>query len=231
MSAGATLRRLQDVDTHIAALRADLASAREALRRDPELERVRSVADAARATREAADAAAGAAESAMKELEARVRTLDRRLYGGSVHNPHELLEMQQELESLRARLGEAEVTALAGLESAEDAQRSEEAAARDMAAAEARRAAALEPLRHRIAALETELATSIADRESAASDVSAAELALYQRVTARRQPAVVALNGDACGGCHLPLSIEERRLVRTSDRVVQCSNCDRILVA
>jgi predicted nucleic acid-binding Zn-ribbon protein len=41
---------------------------------------------------------------------------------------------------------------------------------------------------------------------------------------------VVPLVGDSCGGCHLPVSIEERRAVRTSDGIVQCSNCDRILV-
>ncbi|MBV9101331.1 MAG: hypothetical protein JOZ46_08365 [Candidatus Dormibacteraeota bacterium] len=231
MNAGASLRRVQDADTRIGALRGDLASAREALRRDPELERARAAASDAHDARVSADAAAAAAESTMKDLEGRVRTLDRRLYGGSVHNPHELMEMQQELEHLRGRLAEAEVAALAALEGAEYAQRAEEAAGREVAAEEARRAAALEPLRQRIAALEAELSAATAEREAAAGDAGAADLALYQRVASRRQPAVVAMSGDACGGCHLPLSIEERRLVRTGDRVVQCSNCDRILVA
>jgi predicted nucleic acid-binding Zn-ribbon protein len=64
-----------------------------------------------------------------------------------------------------------------------------------------------------------------------ASEVGERDEALYQRVASRRHPAVASLSGDACGGCHLPLSIEERRQVRTGGGVVQCSNCDRILVA
>jgi len=41
---------------------------------------------------------------------------------------------------------------------------------------------------------------------------------------------VVQLLGDACGGCRIPLGISEVRAARSSDRLVQCPNCDRIIV-
>jgi uncharacterized protein len=230
MTAGAALRRLQVADSRIAALRTELAAAEEAVRRDAELERQRSLAGtAATATREASERAA-TAEAEMKTLETRARALDRRLYGGSVRNPHELLEMQQELEALRARLSEAESAALELLETAEVAGRQDADAARELASHQARRAGELAPLRERVARLQAELEAAVAERASIAHGIDAADLALYQRVAGRHQPAVVALAGDSCGGCHLPLSIEERRLVRTSEGIVQCPNCDRILV-
>lgn len=230
-SGGDSVRRLQDADTRIAHLRAQLAAVTESLQRDPELDRRRSSAATARAEREHADADAAAAEAEMEALATRVRALDRRLYGGSVHNPHELLEMQHELEALRHQLSEAESRALELLDQAERTSREAAATDEQLALGEARRAGELEPLRGHAEDLGAEMNATIAERERLAAAVEPRDLALYTRVAARRQPAVVPLQGDACGGCHLPLSIEERRLVRTAGALVQCSNCDRILVA
>jgi uncharacterized protein len=63
-----------------------------------------------------------------------------------------------------------------------------------------------------------------------AAAVDSRDLALYTRVARQRAPAVVRIVGDSCGGCHLPLSNEERHAVRSGERIVQCPNCDRILV-
>ncbi len=230
MTAGAALRRLQVADSRIASLRIQLAAAEAAVRGDAELDRQRSLAGAAASETQLAAELAAAAEFEMKALETRARALDRRLYGGSVRNPHELMEMQQELEALRARLSEAESSALELLETAEVAGRHGADAARELASHEARRAGELAPLREGVARLQAELEAAIAERAAVAAGIDAADLALYQRVAQRREPAVVALAGNSCGGCHLPLSIEERRLVRTAEGIVQCPNCDRILV-
>ena len=230
MSSGDSLRGLQDVDSRLASLRTELAAARETLRRDPELERRTAALAAATASRERDDEAAGAAERTLADLENRVRSLDRRLYGGSVHNPHELLEMQRELETLRVQASEAEAAALRLMQAAEDSARNVDTARRALTEQERARTESLQPLRSRLAALEQELAAATGERETALAAVDARDLALYQRVASHHQPAVVPLQGDACGGCHLPLSIEERRLVRSGDGVVQCPSCDRILV-
>jgi predicted nucleic acid-binding Zn-ribbon protein len=231
MTAALQLRRLQDVDTRIAAIRADTASIESTLGGDPELDRRRDAAAAATRERHEAEAAAAAGEAEMNALQTRVRQLDRRLYGGSVHNPAELVEMQHELEALRVRAAAAEERALALLEAAESAMAAEAEAVRELRTVEEQRAQQEGPLRERLAQLAEGLASASAEREAVAAALDARDLALYTRVTARRQPAVVQLVGDACGGCHLPVSIEERRAVRTGSGVVQCPNCDRILVA
>lgn len=230
LSAAGDLWRLQQADTHIAALRSDLAAAEALLRQDPELESARTAAGAAESERRVRDDAAGVAEREMNALQARVRTLDRRLYGGSVHNPQELLEMQHELETLRARTQDAEDRAISLLEEAEGAAAAERERAGALADAQTRRDAALAPLQARASRLREQLAAAEAERSSIADGLAPPSLALYNRVAQRRTPAVAALDGDSCGGCHLPLSNEERRLVRAGTQVVQCSNCDRVLV-
>ena len=231
MSEGARdLWRLQEVDSRIAALQAEIETAESRIRRDPELERAREGAAVAERERRAREQEATAAESEMNALQARVKTLDRRLYGGSVHNPQELVDMQRELDALRARALESEEHAIALLEDAESSAAHEQSRIAGLQAEEARRAAAIEPLRARLASLAEQQVQATAEREAVIAALDAAAVALYARVAQRRQPAVVGLAGDSCGGCHLPLSNEERRLVRTGTQIVQCSNCDRILV-
>lgn len=231
MSGGARdLWRLQEIDSRIAALRAEIDGADARIRRDPELERAREDALAAERDRREREERATVAEAEMNALQARVKNLDRRLYGGSVHNPQELMEMQRELEALRGRAQESEDRAIALLEEAETSAADERSRVAGLRSEEARRAAALEPLRARAAALTEQLAQVTGEREGIAASLEPSALALYARVAQQRQPAVVGLAGDGCGGCHLPLSNEERRLVRAGAEIVQCSNCDRILV-
>jgi predicted nucleic acid-binding Zn-ribbon protein len=230
MSSGRDLWRLQQVDTRIAAVEADVARAEAQLRRDPELERAREAAAVAERERQAAEGAAASGEAEMNALQNRVTALDRHLYGGSVHNPQDLLEMQRELDVLRGRLSDAEDRAIAQLGDLEAAGVAERDALSGLRSAEQRREADVGPLEHRLGDAHAELETARGARDALTADIDPASLALYRRVAQRRTPAVVGLDGDTCGGCHLPVSTEERRLVRAGAEIVQCSNCDRILV-
>lgn len=225
------LQRLHAIDEHCARLRTEIAVVESTLRGDPELLRLEHEAEAAANAARAAEAGAAAAEAESNALQRRVRDLDRKLYGGSVRNPQELVDMQRKLESLRERLGGVDDRTLGALEEAETARGAAGAAERGAAARAALRAGELEPLRLRLEVLRADLDAATAARAQEAGAVGAADLSLYTRVAARRRPAVVALEGESCGGCHLPISIEERRWVRNGDGLVQCSNCDRILVS
>src|SRR5207253_11038378 len=188
----------QEADTRIAQLRAQIGDAQAALRGDIELDRSRRAAAAAAETRQTTEAAARVAEQEMAALDARIRSLDRRLYDGSVRNPQDLLEMQHELEMLRGRARDAEDRAIALLQEAVSAADSERATVRTLEEHEQRRSGALEPLRRRLGALTADLERETTERESIAAGIEARNLALYARVAQRRQPAVVGLLGDTC---------------------------------
>jgi len=224
------LLRLQEADDAIATISSEIGVVQAALLGETELDRRRSRALDAAGASTAAGVQLTNAETQLATLERRTKTLDRKLYDGSVHNPHELLEMQRELEGLRAQLGEAEEQMLALMELNEQTGDAEARARAAVDEIEAQRSEQEGPRRHRLQELERRLAESRAARDAAAASLSAAEQALYARVAARHHPAVVSIKGDTCGGCHIPLSNEERRAVRAGDAIVQCSSCDRILV-
>ncbi|MBV8302013.1 MAG: hypothetical protein JOY68_08850 [Candidatus Dormibacteraeota bacterium] len=226
----AALFRVQQLDERLSALREQQRHHEALLQRDPAVASGSTALDVAE--REQADSEAGLAtiERELSTVADRARALHRRLYGGSVRNPNELLEMQHELDGLTSRVKELEDRVVEAMESAERAASITDARRSDLEAAQRRRDEAAGPLRQRLQSLEEDIAADDTERQRLFDSLPSAERALYTRVAARHRPAVVSIAGDACGGCHLPLSMEERRAVRAAERVVQCSSCDRILV-
>ncbi len=169
-------------------------------------------------------------EQEVDELRKRARALDRHLYGGSVRNPQELLGMQQDLDALRRRIDCEDESLLALMESAESAA----AANRDANAAvvdrERDRAGQAGELLEQAVALRDTVERHQHERSELTTALDPGDLALYERLARRVAPAVVRIQGDSCGGCHIPFATSEVRRIRTAEAVVQCSGCDRIVV-
>jgi len=112
VSRASALLSLQQIDDRIATLIADIATVEAALRGDPELDRLRAAEAAAQEEHRTRGSGAKLAELEAASLQARMREMDRRLYSGTVRNPAELMEMQREVDVLRAKLSTAEDDAL-----------------------------------------------------------------------------------------------------------------------
>ena len=146
-----------------------------------------------------------------------------------MRNPAELIEMQRELEAMRARLSTAEDDALERMEQVDLSLANLQSASAAVTAREAQRSSAMEPMRARLASLTAERDVLSAERDALRAEVDPGDLSLYARIGAHRRPAVAGLAGEFCAGCHMPVSNEERRAVRTGTGLTQCANCDRIL--
>jgi uncharacterized protein len=229
MSRASALLRLQQIDDRITQLQSDIASVEASLRGDPELDRLRAAEAAAHDEHRDLGAGARLAELEAASLQTRIREMDRKLYGGTIRNPAELMEMQRELDALRVKLSGAEDDALERMEQVDSALATLRATSEQVVAREAERATAMEPMRARLASLQAQLASSNAERDALRADADPGDLSLYARIASHRRPAVTGLVGESCGGCRMPVSNEERRAVRTGTGLTQCANCDRIL--
>lgn len=221
---------LQELDDRLVARRRAAREVEARLAGSPELTAARTRVDALAAERGVLEGRLAAAGRASAALRSRVGVIDRQLYGGSVRNPVDLLTLQRELAEVRERLAEADDAELALMEESEAAEAEEREAAAAVAAIEARRSAAEGDERARLEALRSEIAAVESARAALAGELPAPELALYARLASRLHPAVVRLAGDSCGGCHLPLGVREVRAARAGGELVQCSNCDRVVV-
>ncbi|MEK7873281.1 MAG: hypothetical protein AAB502_05415, partial [Chloroflexota bacterium] len=75
-------------------------------------------------------------EADIQDADAKVETLDKKLYSGSVKSPKELMNMEGELERLKAKRSDTDGKLLAVMDAVEQAQRTVTTRAAEMEAAE-----------------------------------------------------------------------------------------------
>src|SRR3990172_4341116 len=122
VSRASSLYRLQQTDLSIDQAQGKLAAVEAELAEHGPVERARQVA--AQAEHELRQSAQDmrAAEDAVATQREKLAQVDGRLYGGAVHNPKELQELQAEAEALRRHLASLEDRLLEVMQIAEDAE-------------------------------------------------------------------------------------------------------------
>ena len=87
----------------------------------------------------------------------------------------------------------------------------------------------IKTLRERATNLAAELTTVKAEVATARVPVAVSHIKIYDRVAARNMPAVVAIHGLNCGGCHLKISSEVESAARGKgvDPTIALPTCDQ----
>ena len=230
MSAIAELYALQEVDLAIEAARTALVDVESRLGEAEELARAREAVVQRHEEERAAEKRFKEQEFVAEELTRKIDPLEKKLYEGSVRNPKELEDLQQDIDSLKRRRSHLEDEALAAMEALDEAQQALRAAQQELAELERAHGAEQEELRARQRQLKREIDESEARRAEQVSGIDASLLQLYDRLAATRQKRAVAkVEGGACQGCRISLPTNLIQRARASTDIVQCSSCERIL--
>lgn len=194
---------------------------------------------------QAAQAAVEQAEATLAPLQKRVRSLELdieaarskaqetedRLYSGSVKNPKEMREMQQEITSLKTKQGELEEETLFIMEQIDDAE-----TALAQSQAELERVTRAQGHQHEALVLERdhkngELDTLQGKRAQAIASADPKGLQLYEQLKPRTRGLPVARmsNDGICGLCGVQQDRATENAIRRGT-LTQCNNCRRILI-
>jgi hypothetical protein len=172
-------------------------------------------------------------EDEIASLTERANQAEKQLYSGSVTNPRELQALQDDVASIRRRIGQLEDDELEIMELVEpvDAERAQLTGERERLDAEGVR------LRTALGEAESELAAQLAavqaERDAAAAEVPDELWPEYDKLRARFGGVGIArLVGSTCQGCHLALPAVEVDRIRKLplDEAVHCEECGRLLV-
>jgi hypothetical protein len=222
--------RLQQVDTRIDQVEGSLERIRAELENDAEIQTAsikRETAEAERADaefqRQGAEAQANAVRNKMQQAESS-------LYGGKVHNPKELQDLEADVASLKRHLAALEGTELAWMEKLEAVEGLSVQARQQLEDALGRARARSNHLVDEQTGLQRTREDLQAEREAASGAVPPKVLEAYEHLRrSRRGVAVAEVRDNACGACGTTLTAALQQNARHAPDLVNCPSCGRIL--
>ena len=231
MTKAELLLDLQDVDSVIDRLTRRLSEIRAALHETAELIAARSALRAADESVTQTRAQRKDLELADASLETRIKEADRRLYSGTVKNPKELLDLQNDIASLKRQKNTLDDQLFAAMVALEDAETELKTCSDSLTRIEADWRASQGDLATELTQLEQELAGKTAEQTEARAQLSAPDLAQYDQLRRRKGGvAVVEMAGNVCGACGVRVTAHILQQLSQADHMARCGNCERILV-
>jgi uncharacterized protein len=232
MTSTADLFALQEIDLRRDARRAVIADIEARL---DEPENVRAARQAAQETEEdLADLQTlqRKSDDRLEDLDAKIKPLEIKMYDGSVRNPKELTDMQKEVDSLKKQRGKLDDAGLEVIEAIEETSRLLAQQREALRQAETQWKQDHEELLEQKSEAEGDFATLDKERNGRTADMDRAMLGLYESLrTSKAGRAVALVVRGSCQGCRITLPTHLVQRMRGGGVLIQCPNCDRILVA
>ncbi len=158
----------------------------------------------------------------------KLRSRERELMSGRIRNPTELIQMNQEVEHMKASFAEEEDAEYRLLEEGESADVAVREAEERLDEARARASSDEPALRRELEAWKAELESVQSESASIWAQVSPPAQNAYLRV--RVHPQVAEVDRNQCLACHVTVTSSGMQVLRKGDDIVHCDNCGRILV-
>lgn len=229
-SKAAPFYQLQQLDLEVERATFTAQAINKALEDDTTLRAATQAQDAAQQALKQRQRALHTAEQELESLEARLKSHSDWLYGGKVVNPRELGSLQQEVQHLREQRSAQEDRVLEALAAAEEAQAEEATCSARREAIERERQQEQTELRERLRQAETKLAELHQSRQAHAASCDTTLLQRYEQIRKIRAGKAVALaEGGTCQWCRVNLTASDMQRLRTSEDIITCSNCGRML--
>lgn len=188
----------------------------------------------------AADTQLKPLQTALRDLELQIdgtRTkrerTETRLYSGSVKNPKELQDMQNEIESLKRRHSELEDQMLEMMLEVEEASEIRDAAQTQLETVQAETASENAELVEERDNLRAALEKLRTQRQNDAQALPSDLLKRYEQMRPRKanQPIALLKADETCSACGIKQLGTVAKTIRQGGELIMCKNCQRILVA
>jgi uncharacterized protein len=222
---------LQEIDLEIDSGLAALAEAEELTGETEELLASRADAESLQQIVRELQRNVHAAEQQVEDMTAKIQPIEKKLYGGSIRNPKELSDLEEDIRSLQSRKRKLEDQLLEVMTELEDAESRLAVGRQTLTELEATWQTEEARLLREQETLKAELAELDKRRNEQARLIGPATLKLYDALRSAHQGRAVAkVERGMCQGCRISLPMTLLQRARGSDETfVQCSSCERIL--
>ena len=165
----------------------------------------------------------------VEELTAKIRGVSDQLYSGSVRNPKELVNLEQDRKSLKRHLGEKEDRLLEAMDATEAAEAEANRVNQDVARIGAEWDAEKPQLQQVKGESEASIQQLLQTRDALRAEIGPAHTSIYDSLLKSTGLAVVKVEQGRCKGCNITVPTGQWQQARSGE-VVLCSSCGRILL-
>jgi hypothetical protein len=224
------LYELQLVDTRIRGLESALADVRAKLADDSQ---VRMAGERLRRLEVQFEKVSGerrSVQASVDQLTEKMKGVEQRLYGGTVSNPRELGAYEVEREMVQRQRSVEEDKLLEFMVQFDDLQGNRDKARATLEGLESERTEHIREWTAEEERLVSDLEFQNGIRGRMTPDIPPVALSTYELLLkARDGYAVARVERGACQGCRISLPTSVEQQARTSEAIIQCSSCHRIL--
>ena len=232
MSAALSLYRLQQVDSQIDHIQSRLRAIRQILENDTELRAANEQSMAAENQLQEAERLLKQSEQEVEKQRIKLQQTEASLYGGAVHNPKELQDLQKDVVSLKRHLETLEERELEAMVAVETAEKNSQNAKANFAQVSASRGDQFRNLSAETETLNKELERFSSERGAVIQDLAAQAIQEYEQLRKQRRGIAVTIVSDsACAACGTTLTASQQQNARSTSQLFHCPSCGRILYA
>lgn len=230
MSQSFHLYQLQKVDSQIDQIDLRLSEIEQILMKDQRIQQANLQLQSTQEALKQARQALTMAESAVKARQIKIEQSQAALYGGTVHNPKELQNLQNEITALKRNLETLENEQLEAMIAFEEAEKAVQNAQKTLHEAQAlvnSQNAALNGEKEQLLKKRQRFET---ERLAIQSQIQDTNLEIYQRLRKQKKGIAIAqVEDEACTICGSVLTPGEWQAARSPQKITYCSSCGRIL--
>jgi uncharacterized protein len=209
-------------------LRDDIERVESVLTANPDVVGAEEALGAARAAQQAIQLRLRESDRERESHRTRLRSREKELMSGRIRNPTELMQMNEEVQHMKASFAVEEEAELLLMEEAELVEATVHEASDRLDEARTRSASDEPSLRRDLEGWQAELASVKEESEAMWAQIPSAAQNAYLRV--RAHPPVAEVDHNQCLACRVTVTSSGMQVLRKGEEIVHCDNCGRILV-
>lgn len=232
MSVALGLYRLQQVDSRIDQIRLRLKSIDETLQNDFGLRTATEQFTEAEKKLVSAEHEMKKRDAEVESQRIKIQQAEASLYGGAVHNPKELQDLQKDVVSLKRHLETLESRELDSMAVVENAELELKSAAARLENEKSSRSSRNTDLTGEIEILQKDLERLESERKAVSENITPDFFTIYNQLRQQRRGiAVATINDSSCAACGTTLTPSQQQNARSTSQLFHCPTCGRILFA
>jgi len=232
MSAALGLYRLQQVDSRIDQIQARLRTIQQTLENDLELRSAVENFEAAERRYKDAERVLKLSETEAEKQRIKIEQTEASLYGGQVHNPKELQDLQKDIASLKRHRETLEERQLEAMLSIENLEKELQSAKTDLEHVQSNLKEQNQDLARESENLRKDLERLNSEHQAVVTDIATQALSIYEQLrTQKRGIAVTTVADSSCEACGTTITPSQQQSARSTSQLFHCPTCGRILYA